>query len=226
MKALVVDDDVVLADLVAFTLRREGFEVSQARDGAAALQRWGEERPDIIILDVNMPKLDGFAVCRRIRAQANTPIILLTVRGEEDDIVHGLEMGADDYIPKPFSPRQLVARIYAVLRRAGVTPSPAPRQVGKLVLDPGRREVRVGEGEACSLTPLENRLLEYLMINAGHVLTHGAIIDHVWGPEGADLDMLRQVVHRLRNKIEPDSSEPIYIETVPGLGYGLSVRKD
>ncbi|MGD2147166.1 MAG: response regulator transcription factor [Anaerolineae bacterium] len=226
MKALVVDDDHVLADLVAFTLRREGFEVSQARDGVAALQRWAEERPDIIILDVNMPKLDGFAVCRRIRAQANTPIILLTVRGEEDDIVHGLELGADDYIPKPFSPRQLVARVYAVLRRVGVTPIPAARQVGNLSLDPGRREVRVGEGQARSLTPLENRLLEYLMINAGHVLTHGAIIDHVWGPEGADLDMLRQVVHRLRNKIEPDSSEPIYIETVPGLGYGLSVRKD
>jgi len=226
MKALVVDDDHVLADLVAFTLRREGFEVSQARDGAAALQRWAEERPDIIILDVNMPKLDGFAVCRRIRAQANTPIILLTVRGEEDDIVHGLEVGADDYIPKPFSPRQLVARVHAVLRRVAVTPTPAARQVGNLSLDPGRREVRVGEGEARSLTPLENRLLEYLMINAGHVLTHGSIIDHVWGPEGADLDMLRQVVHRLRNKIEPDSSEPIYVETVPGLGYGLSVRKD
>ena len=224
MKALVVDDDRVLADLLAFTLRREGFEVIQALDGVAALERWAEEQPDLIVLDVNMPKLDGFAVCRRIRAQANTPIILLTVRGEEDDIVHGLELGADDYIPKPFSPRQLVARVHAVLRRAGVTPTLAVRQVGNLTLDPGRREVCVGDSEARALTPLENRLLEYLMINAGHVLTHGAIIDHVWGPEGADLDMLRQVVHRLRNKIEPNSSEPIYIETVPGLGYGLSVR--
>jgi DNA-binding response OmpR family regulator len=224
MKALVVDDDRVLADLLAFTLRREGFQVVQARDGEAALRRWTEEKPDVIVLDVNMPRLDGFAVCRRIRAQANTPIILLTVRGEEDDIVRGLELGADDYIPKPFSPRQLVARVHAVLRRAGMTPTPAIRQVGNLILDSGRREVHIGDGGAISLTPLENRLLEYLMLNAGHVLTHGAIIDHVWGPEGADLDMLRQLVHRLRNKIEADSSEPILIETVPGLGYGLSNR--
>jgi DNA-binding response OmpR family regulator len=224
MKALIVDDDRVLADLLAFTLRREGFQVIQARDGEAALRRWTEEEPDIIVLDVNMPRLDGFAVCRRIRAQGDTPIILLTVRGEEDDIVRGLELGADDYIPKPFSPRQLVARVHAVLRRAGMTPTAAIRQVGNLTLDPGRREARIGDGDPISLTPLESQLLEYLMLNAGHVLTHGAIIDHVWGPEGADLDMLRQLVHRLRNKIEPDSSEPIFIETVPGLGYGLSGR--
>jgi DNA-binding response OmpR family regulator len=224
VKALVVDDDRVLAELVAFSLRREGFEVIQASDGEAALRRWADEKPDIIVLDVNMPKLDGFAVCRRIRAQSNTPIILLTVRGDEDDIVRGLELGADDYIPKPFSPRQLVARVHAVLRRAGMTPTAAIRQVGNLTLDPGRREVRIGDGDPISLTPLENRLLEYLMLNAGHVLTHGAIIDHVWGPEGADLDMLRQLIHRLRNKIEADSSEPVFIETVPGLGYGLSGR--
>jgi DNA-binding response OmpR family regulator len=223
MKALIVDDDPVLADLVSFAMRREGFQVIQARDGAAALRRWEEEEPDIIVLDVNMPILNGFAVCRRIRAQADTPIILLTVRGDEDDIVRGLELGADDYIPKPFSPRQLVARVHAVLRRAGMAPAAAIRQVGSLTLDPMRRELRIGSGNPVSLTPLENRLLEYLMLNAGHVLTHGAIIDHVWGPEGADVDMLRQVVHRLRNKIEPDASQPIYIETVPGLGYGLSV---
>jgi DNA-binding response OmpR family regulator len=226
MKALIVDDDPVLADLLAFTLRREGFQVLQARDGQAALQRWTEEDPDIILLDVNMPKLDGFAVCRRIRAQADTPIILLTVRGEEDDIVQGLELGADDYIPKPFSPRQLVARMQAVLRRAGMTPTPGIRQVGNLTLDPSRREVRVKEGDPISLAPLESQLLDYLMLNAGHVLTHSNIIDHVWGPEGADRDMLRQLVHRLRNKIEPDPTEPIYIETIPGLGYGLSVYTD
>ena len=119
MKALIVDDDRVLADVLAFTLRREGFQVIQAYDGEAALERWAEEQPDLIVLDVNMPRLDGFAVCRRIREQADTPIILLTVRGEEDDIVHGLKLGADDYITKPFSPRQLVARAQAVLRRAG-----------------------------------------------------------------------------------------------------------
>ena len=232
MKVLIVDDDRVLADVVAFTLRREGFQISLAYDGEAALRRWAAEQPDRIVLDVNMPKLDGFAVCRRIREQADTPILLLTVRSEEDDIVHGLELGADDYITKPFSPRQLVARAQAVLRRAGKMPAPAVRQVGVLRLDPSRQEVYIGGGEAVSLTPLENRLLDYLVLNAGHVLTIEAIIDHVWGPEGGDRDMLRQLVHRLRAKIaqacgipadDSDSAAPVYIETVPGLGYGLAV---
>ena len=232
MKVLVVDDDRALADVVSFTLRREGFQVIQAHDGEAALRRWAEEQPDLIVLDVNLPKLDGFAVCRRIREQADTPILLLTVRDEEDDIVRGLKLGADDYITKPFSPRQLVARAQAVLRRAGKRPAIAIRQVGGLTLDPSRREIHIEQGEAVSLTPLESRLLDYLMLNTGHVLTADGIIDHVWGPEGGDRDTLRQLVHRLRNKIAhvcsvgtdaPHSSHPIYIETVPGLGYGLIV---
>lgn len=232
MKVLVVDDDRTLADVVAFTLRREGFQVILAHDGQVALQRWVAEQPDLIVLDVNLPKLDGFAVCRRIREQADTPILLLTVRDEEDDIVHGLELGADDYITKPFSPRQLVARAQAVLRRAGRTPAVATRQVGELILDSNRREMRIGQGETVSLTPLESRLLDYLMLNAGHVLTAEAIIDHVWGTEGGDRDMLRQLVRRLRNKIAqacsasagaPDPTRLDYIETVPGLGYGLTV---
>jgi DNA-binding response OmpR family regulator len=165
-KVLIVDDDRVLADVLAFTMRRAGFEVVQAADGEAALQRWTEEQPDLIVLDVNLPKLDGFAVCRHIREQADTPILMLTVRGEEDDIVHGLELGADDYITKPFSPRQLVARAQAVLRRASKMPAPATRQIGQLILDPNRREIRFGQGEAVSLTPLESRLLDYLMLNA------------------------------------------------------------
>jgi DNA-binding response OmpR family regulator len=241
MKALVVDDDRVLADVVAFTLRREGFEVTRAYDGQAALERWAEEQPDLIVLDVNLPKLDGFAVCQHIRQQADTPILLLTVRDEEDDIVRGLELGADDYITKPFSPRQLVARAQAVLRRAGKKPTPAVRQVGQLTLDPHRREIRLGQqgGEAISLTPLESQLLDYLMLNVGQVLTTEAIIEHVWGPEGGDRDMLRQLVHRLRGKIarlsppeaadqaetRPDKSPAQLprIETIPGLGYGLSI---
>ena len=222
MKALIVDDDRVLADLVAFTLRRDGFEVTQAHDGEMALRRWADEQPDLIILDVNLPKLDGFAVCRRIREEADTPIILLTVRGEEDDIVRGLALGADDYIVKPFSPRQLVARAQAVLRRVGKTPALAIHQVGELTLDPSRRELRLGEGEAITLTPLENRLLDYLMINAGQILTIETLINHIWGAEGGDRDMLRQLVRRLRSKIEPNPAQPIYIETVPGLGYGLT----
>jgi DNA-binding response OmpR family regulator len=232
MKVLVVDDDRVLADVVAFTLRREGFQVVKAFDGQAALQSWTEQQPDLIVLDVNLPKLDGFAVCQRIREQDDTPILLLTVRDEEDDIVRGLELGADDYITKPFSPRQLVARAQAVLRRAGKSPTPAISQVGELTVDLNRRELRLGQHEPILLTPLEGRLLNYLMLNVGHVLTAEAIIEHVWGPEGGDRDMLRQLIHRLRNKIaqaygtgpgEADHTAPTYIETVPGLGYGLII---
>jgi len=225
MKALVVDDDRVLADLVAFTLRREGYHVVQAFDGPGALQRWQDEQPDIVVLDVNLPKtvppLDGFTVCQRIREQADTPIILLTVRGEEDDIVRGLKLGADDYMLKPFSPRQLVARIEAVLRRVGKAPAPAIRIIGDLAFDAARRTVQIGEGEPVSLTALESRLLDVLTLNAGQILPNEAIINHVWGVEGGDRDMLRQLVRRLRGKIEPDSSNPRFIETVPGLGYGF-----
>jgi len=227
MKALVVDDDRVLADVLAFTLRREGFQVIQAYDGEAALRCWSQEQPDLIVLDVNLPKLDGFAVCRRIRSQADTPIVLLTVRDEEDDIIHGLELGADDYITKPFSPRQLVARVQAVLRRAGKKLAPIIRQAGELTLDPSRREMHLRGGETISLTPLECQLLDYLMLNSGHVLTSEAILNHVWGPQGGDRDMLRQLVHRLRSKLAQARAEgagdPPYIETVPGLGYGLTV---
>ena len=222
MKALIVDDDRVLADVVAFTFRREGFEVIQAYDGPTAIRRWSEEHPDIVILDVNMPTMDGFTVCRHIRERSNTPIILLTVRGEEDDIVEGLEIGADDYIVKPFSPRQLVARANAVLRRAGQTTISPILQVGELTFDSSQRRVTIGAGDPISLTPLEGRLLDYLMANAGHVLTTDAIIDHVWGPGGGDRDMLRQLVRRLRSKIEVDPADPNYIKTIPGLGYGFT----
>lgn len=221
MKALIVDDDRTLADVVAFTLRREGYEVILAYDGQTALDRWENEEPDIIVLDVNLPKLDGFSVCRHIREHDDTPILLLTVRGEEDDIVQGLNLGADDYITKPFSPRQLVARAEAVLRRSGTTQAVTYRQVGRLCYDPNRREVTLGPGEPISLTRLESRLLDCLMINAGQVMTSDTLIDHVWGPRGGNREMLRQLVRRLRRKIEPDSTQPTYIETVPGLGYGF-----
>lgn len=226
MRVLIVDDDRVLADVVAFALRREGFQVIQAYDGLSGLERWAEEKPDLLVLDVNLPKMDGFTLCQRIRKEANTPIIMLTVRSEDSDVVHGLELGADDYIAKPFSPRQLVARAQAVLRRAGQPATPAPRQVGDLLLSPSRREVRVGQSEPLSLTPLEGQLLDLLMVNAGQVLTFEVIIDHVWGPRGGDRDMLRQLVRRLRTKIEPNPSHPSYISTVPGLGYGIAVDHD
>src|SRR5262245_23352660 len=165
MNVLVVDDDRVLADLVSFTLRREGFQVLQAYDGETALRRWASEQPDLVVLDVNLPGMDGFTVCRRIREKAQTPIVLLTVRAEDDDVVQGLSLGADDYIAKPFSPRQLVARVQAVLRRAGQEMAPPRRQIGNLIHESDRREVRLGQNRVVSLTPLENRLLNYLMLN-------------------------------------------------------------
>jgi len=227
MKALVVDDDRVLADLVGFTLRREGFQVVQAGDGETALKRFAEEQPDIVILDVNLPKttpvLDGFTVCQRIREKSNVPVILLTVREDEEDIIYGFKVGADDYINKPFSPRQLVARVLAVLRRIGSTAGAQPQKVGVLAFDPDRREVRVEDRAPMTLTVLESRLLEYLMFYPGHILTNRDLIDHIWGPGGGDRDMLRQLVRRLRLKIDSGSGQPSLIETVPGRGYGLKI---
>ncbi len=224
MKALIVDDDRVLADVVAFALRREGFQVIQAYDGQTALACWAEDKPDLVILDVNLPKMDGFTVCQRIRKEADTPIIMLTVRGEDGDVVHGLDLGADDYITKPFSPGQLVARARAVLRRSGMPVIPSPRQVGDLALDPSRREVRIGRGQPVPLTHLEGRLLDCLIVNVGQILTYDAIIDHVWGPRGGDRDMLRQLIRRLRGKIDSGLPSSVYIKTGAGLGYGLIVE--
>lgn len=233
MKVLVVDDDRVLLDLISFTLRREQFEVIQALNGARALELWEKEQPDLVVLDANLPQVDGFTVCRRIRQAGDTPVIMLTVRGEEDDIVRGLSLGADDYMLKPFSPRQLVARIQAVLRRSGKAAIPAVQQVARLSLDPGRREARWGDQPPIALTPLESRLLSYLMLNAGQVLTNEALIAHLWGAEGADRDMLRQVVRRLRAKLAlaysgaPAAEPPPhnFIENISGLGYGLNTPR-
>ena len=223
MNALVVEDDRVLVDLIAFTLRREGYQVNLACDGETALQQWRDYRPDIILLDLNLPKVDGFTVGSRIRAEDDTPIIMLTVRNEEDDIVRGLGVGADDFILKLFGPRQLVARIQFLLRRSGRSLAPAVYHAGELTLDSNRRELHIDQCQTVRLTSLENRLFRYLMMNKGHILTHEAIIGQVWGPEGGDRDMLRQLVRRLRHEVEIDCAQPTYIETIPGRGYGLLV---
>ena len=220
MKVLIVDDDLALADVLSFTMRRAGYEVIMAHDGQSALDRWSDQNPDLIILDLNLPKLDGLKVCQQIRAQSSTPIIILTVRGDEDDVVKGLELGADDYIVKPFSPRQLVARAEAVLRRVTTSPvSPAPIQAGDLTLDSSRSEVHRGNEGVVQLTKLECKLMETLMINRGSVLPIDTLIDSVWGPSAGDRVMLKQLVYRLRRKIEPDPSKPKYIQTVAGVGY-------
>ena len=228
MKALIVDDDLVLADVLSFTMRRAGFQVVMAHDGQKALDVWSDETPDLIILDLNLPTLDGLEVCQRIRQQDAVPIIILSVRGEDDDVVRGLELGADDYIAKPFSPRQLVARAQAVLRRVGssnTTPAASGSLVaGDLTLDLTRRELKRADKLLTQLTPLECRLMESLMLNVGHVLPADTLITHIWGPAGGDRTMLKQLVHRLRVKIEPEPSTPRYLETVPGVGYALVKR--
>ena len=232
MKVLVVDDDRVLADLVVFTLRRAGYEGIIASDATSALRRWAEDKPDLIILDINLPGKtgleDGFAICQHIRSQSDVPIILLTVRAEEDDIVYGLEVGADDYLLKPFSPRQLVARIQAVLRRTrtlDMFPRPAKLSMEGLEFNTKLREVSLANGTIKKLTPLESRLLEYLMLNAGQVLTFDDLISDVWGAGGGNPEMLRQLVRRLRTKIEPDPANPSYVQNLPGLGYAFRLKR-
>src|SRR5918996_1667974 len=218
MTILVVDDDRVVADLLVFTVRRAGYEAVMASDAASALRRWREDQPDLIILDINLPGTaglkDGFAICQQIRRESDVPIILLTVRGEENDIVHGLEAGADDYILKPFSPRQLVARVQAAMRRGramdGSHPS-AKLSIDGLDFNPKLREVYLADGTTKSLTSLESRLLESLMLNTGQVLTTDDLISDIWGASGASPEMLRQLVRRLRTKIEAEPTKPIYI---------------
>ena len=232
MKVLVVDDDRVVADLVAFTVRRAGFEAILASDAASALRRWSEDQPDLIILDINLPGTaqikDGFAICKHIRGESDVPIILLTVRGEENDIVHGLEAGADDYVLKPFSPRQLVARVQAVMRRGRTIENslpPARLSVDGLDFNPKLREVSLSNGTTKSLTSLESRLLQYLMLNAGQILTTDDLISDVWGASGGNSEMLRQLVRRLRAKIEEDPTNPYYVQNLPGLGYAFRLKR-
>ncbi len=221
MKALIVDDDRTLADVIAFTFKREGFEVILAEDGEAAYRRWQEDNPDLIILDVNLPKEDGFKVCKRIREQSDIPIILLTVRSDEEDILGGFHFGADDYVTKPFSPRQLIARVKAVLRRSKKKNPTTVREWGNISLFINRHELKIGKYAPVQLSGLELRLMDCLMINVGQIVTPEIIIDYVWGPNAGDMDMVRQLIHRLRVKIDKQFPNQISINNVPGLGYEL-----
>ena len=221
MKVLIVDDDRTLADVIAFTFKREGYEVILAEDGEIAYSRWQNDSPDLIILDVNLPKEDGFTVCRRIRAQSDIPIILLTVRSDEEDILGGFHLGADDYITKPFSPRQLMARVKAVMRRSKKKNPTAIREWENISLFINRHELIIGDFPPIQLSGLELRLMDCLIINAGQIVTPEIIIDYVWGPNGGDMDMVRQLIHRLRVKIDKAFPNQITITNIPGIGYEL-----
>ena len=208
---------------VRMNLELEQFQVSEASDGLEAIRKVRDEMPDLVVLDVEMPKLDGFETLREIRRTAAVPVIMLTVRGDEEDRIKGLDLGADDYVTKPFSARELVSRINAVLRRVEMS-SPAERSTRiqideRLIVDFDRREVLVN-GEPVKLRPTEYRLLHYFVQNPGRVLTHEQLLSKVWGPEYVDDNqLLRLYVTYLRQKIELDPSKPRYIFNERGVGY-------
>lgn len=221
MKILVADDDRDLRDLVGFTLTQAGYLVIKAPDGSAALKSVADEAPDLVILDINMPGASGFQVCESIRRNSRVPIMMLTVRGEEEDLVRALELGADDYLTKPFSPRTLLARAKALLRRAG-TESASVLSAGKLTLDTEEHTVRIADAEPVRLTKLELRLLQMLLASAGRTVSSDRLLVHVWGHRGSgDRQLLKQLVHRLRQKIEVDPAAPRRLQTASGAGYKL-----
>jgi len=219
-RVLVVDDDEALAEVVGRYLEREGFQVELANDGATGLERALATLPDLVVLDLMLPVLDGLEVCRRLRQTAPIPVVMLTARGEEDDRIAGLDLGADDYVTKPFSPRELTARVKAVLRRAagGVTSEPAALEHGDIAIDLVAHEARV-QGEVVSLTAKEFDLLVHLMANPRRAFRREELLESVWGWTYGDTSTVTVHVRRLREKIELDPSQPAHLCTVRGVGY-------
>lgn len=221
-KILVVDDDTTLLNLLEQSLGKAGYEVITATNGLNGLQRMYEERPDLIILDVMMPGMDGWETCRRIREMSQVPIIMLTAKDEEADKIKGFEHGVDDYVTKPFSFAELTARVAAVLHRTRQRPPrrrPAIHHVNDLVIDLENRRV-TKDGEVLDLTPTEYRLLATLVENAGRVLSHEQLLADVWGPEYVDdTGYVKRYIWYLRQKLEDDPSKPKYILTERGFGY-------
>lgn len=219
---LVVDDEERMARFIRLNLEHDGFHVIEAYRGMQAIQALRDALPDLVVLDVMMPDMDGFEVLKMIREVSTIPVIMLTARGEEDDRVHGLELGADDYITKPFSPRELVSRVRAVLRRTeqvGAAPKELIEVDDRLKIDFGRREVWV-DGELVKLRPTEYRLLYHLVQNAGWVMTYDQLLSKVWGYEYRDEPhYVRLYINYLRQKLEKDPANPKYILTERGVGY-------
>lgn len=221
-RVLIVDDEMSILKFLRSNLEERGYAVISAADGEEALNIIERELPDLIILDVMMPKMDGFEVCRRLREWSPIPIIMLSARGDEKDKVQCLDLGADDYIVKPFGSNELMARVSAVLRRtktADISPAKSSVTSGDLVINFAKRQV-IHAGEDVKLTPTEYALLQELAVNSGKVLTHTHLLHKVWGPEYRDeREYLHVFVRRLRSKLEPDPNNPIYILTVSGVGY-------
>ena len=224
MKVLVIDDSPEVTEAVAlcFELRWPHSTIVSALTGNKGVDLVEAESPDIVILDIGLPDIDGFEACRQIRSFSETPIIMLTVRDRDVDVARGLELGADDYITKPFSHIELLARVQAVLRRAQMLPSGAgepPFLAGDMWIDFNSREVKV-KGEAIKLTPTEYSLLYHLVKNAGRVLTHRTILAKVWGPEYTDAtNYLKVHIQHLRQKLGDDANSPHYVLTEHGVGY-------
>ena len=219
---LVVDDEERMVRFIRLNLEHDGFHVVDAFNGLKAIQSIRDSLPDLVLLDVMLPDLDGFEVLKMVRENSSVPVIMLTAKGEEDDRVHGLELGADDYITKPFSPRELVSRVKAVLRRAEMTSSVSREVIDvdeRLRIDFGRREVWVA-GELVKLRPTEYRLLYHLVQNAGWVQTYDQLLSKVWGYEYRDEPhYVRLYINYLRQKLEKDPANPQYILTERGVGY-------
>lgn len=215
---LVVDDDLALAEMLGIVLRNEGFDVVHVGDGSAALAVFRDARPDLVLLDVMLPGVDGVEICRRIRAESGIPIVMLTARTDTVDVVVGLESGADDYVVKPFKPQELIARIKARLRR-GDEPESERLEIGDLVIDVAGHSVRRAE-EVLSLTPLEFDLLVALARKPWQVFTREVLLEQVWGYRHAgDTRLVNVHVQRLRSKIERDPEHPEIVVTVRGVGY-------
>jgi two-component system response regulator VicR len=229
MKLLLVDDDHDLLDILDFVLRRAGFETRQASDAANGFRLLEDERPDLVVLDVNLGADNGFKFLEELRQRSQIPVVMLTGQSAEDQIVRGLELGADDYITKPFSHREFVARVRANLRRhdavwSPTVPNQAEMQVGSIKINLAEHSV-TKSGDQLSLTVTEFRLLHYLMVNAGRAVPHRAILQQVWGyddPTGTDV--VRVTAHRLRRKLEADPNNPELLQTVPGVGLILRAQ--
>ena len=223
-RVLVVDDEPQMVGIVAYALETQGFEVIMAYDGPQALEKIEAAQPDLVILDVMLPTLDGFEVCRRVRETTTTPIMLLTARKEDEDIIQGLELGADDYMTKPFNPREVALRAQAIVRRSGWGKAQAVITIGALQIDSSNHRALL-EGQLLHLTPNEFKLLGCLASNAGRVLSWQSLLKNGWDVdvwEGGK-EMVKTAIYRLRQKIEVEPDSPRYILTVRGVGYTMPV---